>query len=39
MVTGWGRALRLLPGFARGGAPAVAPAEVARLSRLPGEAE
>jgi len=39
MVAGWGRALRLLPSFARGGPPAVAPPEVARLSRLAGEAE
>jgi N-acetylglucosaminyl-diphospho-decaprenol L-rhamnosyltransferase len=37
MATGWWRALRRLPGFARRGAPAVHPAEVARLSRLPGE--
>ena len=35
MVAGWGRALRQLPAFARIGAPAPAPAEVARLSRWP----
>jgi GT2 family glycosyltransferase len=35
MAAGWGRALRHLPAFARTGAPAPAPAEVARLSRWP----
>ena len=35
MAAGWGRALRHLPAFARTGAPAPSPAEVARLSRWP----
>jgi hypothetical protein len=35
MLAGWGRALRHLPAFARRGAPAPLPAEVARLSRWP----
>ncbi|HEV3454917.1 MAG TPA: glycosyltransferase [Thermoanaerobaculia bacterium] len=35
MLAGWGRALRHLPAFARRGAPAPPPAEVARLSRWP----
>jgi GT2 family glycosyltransferase len=35
MAAGWGRALRHLPAFARAGAPAPSPAEVARLSRWP----
>ncbi len=37
MAAGWGRALRHLPAFARTGAPAPAPAEVARLSRWPAQ--
>jgi len=35
MAAGWGRALRQLPAFARSGAPAPVPAEIARLSRRP----
>jgi len=35
MAAGWGRALRHLPSFARTGAPAPSPAEVARLSGWP----
>jgi GT2 family glycosyltransferase len=35
MAAGWGRALRHLPAFARTGAPAPSPTEVARLSRWP----
>jgi len=37
MAAGWGRALRHLPAFARTGAPAPTPAEVARLSRWPAQ--
>jgi GT2 family glycosyltransferase len=37
MMAGWGRALHHLPAFARGGPPAPAPAEVARLSRWPAQ--
>ncbi len=37
MPAGWGRALRQLPAFTRGGPPATAPAEVARLSRWPAQ--
>ena len=37
LAAGWGRALRHLPSFARTGAPAPAPAEVARLSRWPAQ--
>jgi GT2 family glycosyltransferase len=37
MAAGWGRALRHLPAFAHTGAPAPAPAEVARLSRWPAQ--
>lgn len=35
IAAGWRQALRQLPAFARSGAPAPAPAEVARLSRRP----
>jgi GT2 family glycosyltransferase len=35
VAAGWGRALRHLPAFARTGAPAPPPAEIARLSRWP----
>ncbi|HVR07480.1 MAG TPA: glycosyltransferase [Thermoanaerobaculia bacterium] len=37
ILAGWGRALRHLPAFARGGAPAPPLAEVARLSRWPAQ--
>ena len=37
MAAGLGRALRQLPAFARRGAPAPSPAEVARLSRWPAQ--
>ncbi len=37
LLAGWWRALRLLPAFARCGAPALPPAEVARLSRWPAQ--
>jgi GT2 family glycosyltransferase len=37
MAAGWGRAARHLPAYARRGAPAPAPAEIARLSRWPAQ--
>jgi N-acetylglucosaminyl-diphospho-decaprenol L-rhamnosyltransferase len=37
MAAGWGRAVRHLPAYARRGAPAPAPAEIARLSRWPAQ--